>query len=208
MEQLFGSKTRVKLLKLFLSSPNRSFYVREITRKIDEQINSVRRELGNLLNIGILSSEDKDGDNKLYYEVNQNYEHYDALAAIFGNVKLEAAPAAEKGQKKVATVAAKDKGVKATLKDLGQVDALIYMGSFTNDDRVGIDVLIVGDINKTKAHNYMADLEEEEGRELKYTVMSTDEFIYRKDVNDRFIGLVMLSKKSVLHDPQGLAEEK
>ena len=53
VEQLFGSKTRVKLLKLFYSNPNRPFYVREITRKIDEQINSVRRELANLLSIGI-----------------------------------------------------------------------------------------------------------------------------------------------------------
>jgi len=212
MEQLFGSKTRVKLLKLFLSSPNRAYYVREITRKIDEQINSVRRELGNLLNIGILSSQDK--DNKLYYEVNQDYEHYDALRAIFGNAKFTVEPvdsASEDGTTKSAkkvSVAAKDKDLKAALKELGQVDALILMGSFTNDDRVGIDVLMVGDINKTKAHNYMADLEESEGRELKYTVLGTDEFVYRKDVNDRFVGLVMLSKKSVMHDPHGLIEEK
>lgn len=53
-EQLFGSKTRVKLLSLFYNNPERPFYVREITRKIDEQINSVRRELQNLLNIGIV----------------------------------------------------------------------------------------------------------------------------------------------------------
>ncbi len=205
MEQLFGSKTRVKLLKLFLSSPNREYFVREITRKIDEQINSVRRELGNLLNIGILKSNEK--DNKLYYEVNQTYEHYDALRAIFGNAKLEAQAAGEKKPAKVA-VAAKDKDLQAALKELGQVDALIYMGSFTNDNRLDIDVLIIGDVNKTKAHNYMADLEEAEGRELKYTVLSTDEFSYRKDVNDRFVGLVLMSKKSVMHDPQGLIEEK
>jgi len=206
MEQLFGSKTRVKLLKLFLSSPNREYFVREITRKIDEQINSVRRELGNLLNIGILKSNEK--DNKLYYEVNQTYEHYDALRAIFGNAKMEAP--SEGGEKKVANVkvAAKDKDLKAALKDLGQVDALIYMGSFTNDDRISIDVLMIGDINKTKAHNYMADLEEAEGRELKYTVLTTDEFIYRKDVNDRFVGMVLLAKKSIMHDPHGLIEEK
>ena len=55
-EQLFGSKTRVKLLSLFYNNPERPFYVREITRKIDEQINSVRRELQNLLNIGIVLS--------------------------------------------------------------------------------------------------------------------------------------------------------
>ena len=52
-------------MELFYSNPNRSFYVREITRKIDEQINSVRRELSNLLNIGIITSDTN--NNKLYY---------------------------------------------------------------------------------------------------------------------------------------------
>src|SRR5487761_1432565 len=82
IEQLFGSKTRVKLLKLFYSNPNRSFYVREITRKIGEQINSVRRELSNLLNIGIITSDNT--NNKLYYEVNQKFEYYEPLQQIFG----------------------------------------------------------------------------------------------------------------------------
>src|ERR1700754_4198032 len=85
VEQLFGSKTRVKLLQLFYSNPNRSFYVREITRKIDEQINSVRRELSNLLSIGIIVSDNT--NNKLYYEVNQKYEYYAPLKAIFGSCK-------------------------------------------------------------------------------------------------------------------------
>src|SRR5438067_8936356 len=83
VEQLFGSKTRVKLLQLFYSNPNRAFYVREITRKIDEQINSVRRELANLLNTGIIVSETT--NNKLYYEVNQKYEYFQPLSEIFGN---------------------------------------------------------------------------------------------------------------------------
>src|ERR1017187_3626633 len=83
IEQLFGSKTRVKLLQLFYGNPNRAFYVREITRKIDEQINSVRRELANLLSIGIISS--NTNNNRLYYEVDQKYEYYDPLETIFGN---------------------------------------------------------------------------------------------------------------------------
>src|SRR5580698_5882771 len=86
IEQLFGSKTRVKLLQLFFSNPNRSFYVREITRKIDEQINSVRRELANLLSIGIISSETN--NNRLYYEVNQTYEYYVPLSSIFSGAKI------------------------------------------------------------------------------------------------------------------------
>src|SRR3954447_15014906 len=93
VEQLFGSKTRVKLLQLFYSNPNRSFYVREITRKIDEQINSVRRELSNLLSIGIITSDNT--NNKLYYEVNQKYEFYQPLQQIFGKrVRRQAVTAA------------------------------------------------------------------------------------------------------------------
>ena len=77
IEQLFGSKTRVKLLQLFYANQNRSFYVREITRNIDEQLNSVRRELSNLLGIGIITAEPN--NNRLYYEVNQEYDYYKPL---------------------------------------------------------------------------------------------------------------------------------
>lgn len=74
IDSLFGSKTRVKLLHLFLNNPGKAFYVREITRLVDEQINSVRRELANMLEVGIITSQNT--DNRLYYEVNQRYEHY------------------------------------------------------------------------------------------------------------------------------------
>src|SRR5512146_3278392 len=95
IEQLFGSKTRVKLLQLFHSNPNRSFFVREITRKIDEQINSVRRELSNLLSIGIITSDNT--NNKLYYEVNQKFEYYEPLQQIFGGGLKKKAQAGQTG---------------------------------------------------------------------------------------------------------------
>lgn len=100
IEQLFGSKTRVKLLKLFFSNPNRPFYVREITRKIEEQINSVRRELANMLSLGLITSDD--ANNKLYYEVNQDYEHYSALQSMFADVKngIISNPESEKTENK------------------------------------------------------------------------------------------------------------
>ena len=83
IDALFGSKTRVKLLHLFLNNPGKSFYVREITRLIGEQINSVRRELSNMLDAGVLLS--NTNDNKLYYEINRSYIHYKPLKEIFTN---------------------------------------------------------------------------------------------------------------------------
>lgn len=186
VEQLFGSKTRVKLLQLFYSNPGRSFYVREITRKIDEQINSVRRELANLLSIGIIKSDDQ--QNRLYYEVNQEYEFYPPLAAIFGGGVM-AAPTAP---------AAKNEA--GSIKSLGNVELAFYTGQFTRDETSGTDLLIVGDVNQTKLTKFIAELEQQEGKELRFTVMAPQEFKYRQQVNDRFLSVAMSAKKQVLID--------
>lgn len=183
IEQLFGSKTRVKLLQLFYGNPNRSFYVREITRKIDEQINSVRRELANLQSIGIISSENT--NNKLYYEVNQTYLHYKALASMFGETTI--------------TIEDKD-SEEDPLKAIGKVDLAILTGQFTRDERSGVDLLVVGDINQTQLAKYVAELEKKEGKEIRYAMMPTREFLYRKGLNDRFLTNVLESKKQIIVD--------
>jgi hypothetical protein len=169
IEQLFGSKTRVKLLQLFYSNPNRAFYVREITRKIDEQINSVRRELSNLLSIGIITSDAT--NNRLYYEVNQEYEFYKPLAMVFGGLKVPkttAAPKADdkKPAKKAAaeepvipkTDVAEEHSMAKGFRGLGKVDLALLTGQFTRDDSSGIDVLIVGDVNQAKADKFISEL--------------------------------------------------
>jgi predicted transcriptional regulator len=197
IDQLFGSKTRVKLLQLFYSNPNRPFYVREITRKIDEQINSVRRELSNLLSIGIISS-DNQSTSKLYYEVNQSFEYYDPLRQIFGGVK----PA--KGGNAKATTAKPTNDFKA----LGNVELVVYTGQFTRDDSSGIDILFVGDINQTQLEKYMEELESKESKELRYVVMSPKEFTYRRQINDRFLTIVLSSKHQVVVDKNDVLSEK
>jgi hypothetical protein len=190
IEQLFGSKTRVKLLQLFFGNPNRAFYVREITRKIDEQINSVRRELSNLLSIGIISSETN--NNRLYYEVNQQYGFYGALSAIFGaDAKKEPAKT---------PVATKQQDELQSLRELGRVDLAIYTGQLTRDETSGTDFLLVGDINQTKLAKYISELEAKEGKEIRYTVLSEKDFNYRQQVKDRFLSDVLAAKKQILID--------
>ncbi|MCA1806986.1 MAG: transcriptional regulator [Actinobacteria bacterium] len=195
IEQLFGSKTRVKLLQLFYSNPNRSFYVREITRKIDEQINSVRRELSNMLSIGIISSETN--NNKLYYEVNQDYEFYDPLLLMFGSGSKKKAGSKGVGSDNV-----------SRMKALGNVDLAFLTGQFTRDETSGVDVLIVGDINKTQLEKYITELEEQEGKDIRFTVMTPDELKYRQQINDRFISHAMAAKKQVIIDKHDMLREK
>ena len=190
VEQLFGSKTRVKLLQLFYGNPNRSFYVREITRKIDEQINSVRRELSNLLSIGIISSENT--NNKLYYEVNQKYEYYIPLSQIFGGVAINATHA--QGDEESV------EPIPVDLKVLGHVELALFTGQFTRDERSGIDFLIVGDINQTQLSKFVSELESKEGKEIRFVCMTPKEYRYREQINDRFLAKVVESKKQILFD--------
>lgn len=198
IEQLFGSKTRVKLLQMFYSNPNRSFYVREITRKIDEQINSVRRELANLLSIGIISSDDS--GNRLYYEINQKYEYYEALSAIFGGGVMTAKVVSKDGDTAAAAAPAKDTSELKAIKALGNVEVALFTGQFTRDETSGIDFLIVGDLNHTKLAKYVDELEAKEGKEIRYVHMTADEYAYRNEVNDRFLVTVKAAKKQVLID--------
>jgi hypothetical protein len=195
VEQLFGSKTRVKLLRLFYSNPNRSFYVREITRKIDEQINSVRRELSNLLQIGIITSDTN--NNRLYYEVSQKYEFYEPLRAIFGGIETQATVAQDDNKK--ATVSANDS---PELRELGNIHLALYTGQFTRDETSGVDLLIVGEVNPNKLQKFVTELEAKEGKEIRYAVLTLDDYQYREQINDRFVVSIRDAKKQVLIDKQ------
>jgi len=192
IDALFGSKTRVKLLHLFLNNPGKSFYVREITRLIDEQINSVRRELSNMLNVGIIKSDN--ADNKLYYEVNQRYEYYVPLRAIFGDGVDETVTAS---QPKPSTLDWQGK-----LDELGGIKLAILSGVFVQGATGSVDLLLVGNPAPAKLKAFIKTLEKKEGRELNYTVMKYDEFYYRLSIRDRFITELISSKHVLVRDEE------
>jgi predicted nucleotidyltransferase len=194
IDALFGSKTRVKLLHLFLNNPNRAFYVREITRKIDEQINSVRRELANMLSIGIIKS-DNSSNNRLYYEINQEYTHFKPLRDIFVDSKLKS---------KAADAVVEHSDWQKRLKPLGDVRLALFSGSLVRGSLSDVDVLLVGNINKTQAKKFLKELEEEEGRSLNYTMMSYEDFYYRLSIKDRFVTEVIRGKHTVLVDSENV----
>ncbi|HEY1086017.1 MAG TPA: transcriptional regulator [Candidatus Saccharimonadales bacterium] len=195
IDALFGSKTRVKLLHLFLNNPGKSFYVREITRLIDEQINSVRRELSNMLKVGIIKSDS--ADNKLYYEVNQRYDHYVALRAIFAD---------ETSDKSVVSVAQTQSTLdwQGKLDELGNIKLAILSGVFVTDSLSGVDILLVGNPSSKKVKDFTKTLEKQEGRELNYSVMQYDEFYYRLSIRDRFIMELLAGNHVVLRDVESI----
>jgi predicted transcriptional regulator len=200
IDALFGSKTRVKLLHLFLNNPGQSFFVREITRKIDEQINSVRRELSNMLQVGIITSDSS--DNKLYYQVNQRYEYYVPLRAIFGDEATRLIDSSVSSDSK-----SLDK-YSSMLSDITGLRIAVFSGVFVKGSTTAVDILMVGNIASAKVKSLMKDIEKIEGREINYCVLSYDEFYYRLSVRDRFITEIVNGVNNIVIDKDNIIKKK
>ena len=196
IDSLFGSKTRVKLLHLFLNNPEKSFYVREITRMIDEQINSVRRELANMVSVGIVQQDAI--DNKLYYSVNEDYPYIKPLAAIFSDKNTEGGMGAASG------VFWKD--------SLGRMRGLrlaIISGKLVVGSSSAVDLLLVGDdMSAVTIKNLVKKIEKDRKIEINYAVISYDDFYYRMSVKDRFIMDIIRNKHSVLVDTENIMRKE
>ncbi|MEI6228591.1 MAG: transcriptional regulator [Candidatus Saccharibacteria bacterium] len=191
IDALFGSKTRVKLLHLFLNNPGQPFYVREITRKIDEQINSVRRELSNMLEVGIITSDS--ADNKLYYQVNQRYDYYVPLRSIFGDVQADKSRSIQPDDESASEY-------NIVLNNISGIRLAIFAGVLVRGSTAPVDLLIVGNVAAAKVKTVAKDIEKSEGRDINYSVLSYDEFYYRLSVKDRFITEILNSKHQVIID--------
>lgn len=193
LEQLFGSNTRSRLLNLFLRNPEKTFYIRELTRKIHAQINSVRRELQNLEDVGLLLSElepDADGAGpskkfaaKKYYRVNRDFVLFQELQALILKSQLLL-----------------QKDLKRKINELGKVHYLALTGSFLGREDLPVDMFVIGRVNAGRLKRLIKRFEKSLGDEINYTAMPIQEFNYRRQITDRFLFSIIESPKIVLID--------
>lgn len=176
LKRLFTSNARIKLLETFLLNPDGEFFIRELTRKLGEQINSVRRELSNLKSIGILRSRLK--NRKKFYVVNKNFILFNELRSIF----IKSSSTLEEISKK--------------LQKLGEIELLIISGIFI--DKVSpADLFIVGDIDKKTLEDFVSR-EIETKRPLKMSLMTKEDFLYRLKINDKFVGELINDTENII----------
>jgi hypothetical protein len=85
LTKLFGSKTRTKLLEKFFleydSGNTEGFHMRALSRDLEEQINSIKRELDSLEELHILKSRE-DSKKKIFY-LNKKFILLDEFKSIF-----------------------------------------------------------------------------------------------------------------------------
>jgi len=181
LERFITSKTKRKLLKLFILHPARGFYIRELEKITGEPVAAVRRELGYLEEAGFLKSH-KEGNLK-YFEVNKDFPIYPELKKIV-----------------YSTIGFGDY-LKEKLHDFDAIDlALIYGSVARNDENIqsDIDLLVVGSADHNNFHKTVSDIEKETGREINYTLMTKQEFEDRLKKKDSFLTRVVREEKILL----------
>ncbi len=192
LEHLFGSTTRVKLLQLFFHSPQRSFFMRELARSTEVQLNAIRRELANLEKLNIIvpakpgeSSVEEIGTKRSkYYKLNPKFFLLDELKALLVKAK----------------VLEEQNFIDDILKRGGDIKLFLLSGSFMGDDEALTDMLIVGNIKANVLAKQIRDLEKFLGRQLRYTIMEEREFLDRREIGDKFLYSIFESKNTVIAD--------
>jgi len=179
LEQLFGSKTRLKLLKMFLLQPEAKFYVRELTRELDVQINAVRRELETLMLLGLIeevkfsksTEKGRRNNQKKFYQANPQAIVYSELRALL--LKSQ-----RLGEREMTDLIV-ERG--------GDIALFILTGRFVDKDNVPSDMLIVGDVKAAQVAKLVEEYEQEVGFEIRYTILTVQEYEDRKHVMDKFL---------------------
>ncbi len=192
LEYLFGSKTRVKMLKTFFAHQNKSFYVRELSRLLNSQINAVRRELELLVKAGIIK-ETKDHNNQDYEQGSSLRKYYilDTSSLLY----LELQALLQKAQ-----LMGEQKFIETIQNRGGEIDLFIITGKFLNDKTSPSDLLLVGNLKERNIVKIIEDYEKDSGLELRFTIMTTSEFNDRRRVMDKFLYAIFESQNLKIID--------
>ena len=89
--KLFGSTSRARILRLLCVNPDREFYQREIMYETGLSLQPVQRELGILLELGVLIR--LAARNRIYYRVDTDSVWFKPLRDLMGSGSAAAASA-------------------------------------------------------------------------------------------------------------------
>ena len=170
LQDFMISRVRAQILELFFSNVEGMYYVREITRRTKEEINAVRRELERLLGFGILKSEER--GNRLYYSLNKRYTFFQEFESM--------------------VVKSTGLGLKMRKlqRKLGELSFVMFSGRFVRGLQVrqgDVDMLVVGTVVLPELDVLVKEAEKKLEREINYTVLTDEEFEFRKTRRDPFI---------------------
>ena len=183
LKEIFSSKARIEVLKLFLLNQAKMFYLREIAAQTGLPIQAVQREVTRLFKIDLLSK--SISGNRTYYQVNKEHTLYPDLKSII----------------------IKSTGIASLLSQYlnsGNPDeiriAFIYGSYAKNTENISsdIDLIIIGSINSRKISTLLAPAKNELRREINISIYPETEFKEKISKKNHFLTNVLKEPKIFL----------
>ncbi len=181
LQHIIPSKARRKILEFFFHHPGENYYLRQVVREVDEEVNAVKRELDILTEEKLLLRERR--LNKVYFTLNKSYQFYDEFLRIFAKTSLLAI------------------SIHNNLSKIGKIKFVSVSTKFPKnliikDDEIYL--LLVGIIVIAEIEALIKEVEKDFGRPINYSAMTEDEFVFRKKNNDPFIWRFLKQPKIML----------
>lgn len=191
LEKLFESRSRIRALRLFLMNPEMEFTMDDGAKRAGISRQQLSGEVKRLIKIGLVSTKSarmvieklrrsKRGKQlrpkikiirKRVFLANKEFLFYPELRGLVFKIAPDGRGA-----------------LLSKIKRLGDIKLALISGIFTNTDAAKIDLALVGDkLKKERVSGFFRNLQLEIGKELNYAVMTTQEFNYRLNMQDRFI---------------------
>ena len=181
LDALFISKVRIKALKYFVFNQDTPIHLRGAVRKLGEEINAVRRELGRLDDIGFLTSEKR--GNKKYFSLNTEHPLLDDLTSMMNKAFGLGGSLIKNANK------------------LGEIKMAALTKAYLKNDHTRaskVDLVIVGKVEMDLLASLVEEAEKKMKREINYVVLSKSEFVLRQKRRDSFLMNFMMTEKLFL----------
>lgn len=199
--KLFGSNHIVKILRLFLFNPDKTFEQSDIVMytRVPEEI--VRVEKSMLERIGLIKKHSfykeikrKKGKKTVVVKkrlqgwcLDPNFVYTSELERFFfDTAKIDGIQFLKK------------------IRKAGTPKAVVLSGFFMgqlHDSSANVDIMLIGDnFHEKRLQSTIKDLEAEMGKEIRFAVFTVKEFKYRLDIRDRLVRDILDYPHDILID--------
>lgn len=181
--KIFGSPARLKILRYFAFNPEVVVDRDEVAKRTRVTPESASKELAGLARAGYLKR-------RTYYKhatrpgargtkkrkavgwaLNQTYTYLEPLTRFLAD-----------------TVSVTRADLRQRLRGVGSVRLLVLSGVFMGTEESSLDLLFVGDrIHDTAVQTALRSIEAELGREIRYAVLTTEDYLLRRRVRDKLV---------------------
>lgn len=165
LEELMGSRARVRILKTFLLNLERDFYQREIAAITNLPIRAVQREMERLVKIGLVEKQIR--GNRKYYRCKSDFPIFEELKSII-----------------LKTVALGNVLKDYLQKKKGKIELAFIYGSFAKGEEnisSDLDLLIVGNLTSKEVSMLLSPAKDMLRREINFVVYNEKEFSKKKE---------------------------